>query len=267
MPTQPDTEDGQSAFARALFDPSAEPPTDLAHIGGVVPRKRFNVYRNNVIVSLTESLAAAFPTVRKLVGEEFFRAMAGVYIRAHPPESPVMIHYGSRFPDWVAGFEPAGSVPYLADIARLERARRQAYHAADAVALEAEALSAIRPEHVANVVIDVHPSARVVGSKHPIFSIWRSVNGDETARPTAGHGEDVLVARPDETVEMRSLPVGAATFITSLSSGAALGEAAAAATQDNARFDLAQSIGGLLESRIMTGLRLGPDTLAAAEIT
>lgn len=256
MPAPPETSrTGQRAFAAALLDPDAPPPSDLAAVGGVSPEKRFAVYRNNVVVSLVSALASAYPTVRKLVGEPFFDAMAGVYVRAHPPTSPLMIHYGAEFPGWVEGFEPAQSVPYLPDMARLERARRRAYHAADAAPLGAEAFQAIAPEALDGVRVDLHPSVSIVRSERPVFSIWRNVNGDETPVPQSG--EDVLIARPGDDVEMRALPPGAAAFLTALSEGAPLGAAAGAGAQDDPSFDLALTIGGMIESRVIARLTAG----------
>jgi hypothetical protein len=45
---------------------------------------RFDVYRNR------EALVTGFPVVHALVGDAFFRAMAGVFLRAHPPTSPIL---------------------------------------------------------------------------------------------------------------------------------------------------------------------------------
>ncbi|MEZ5722575.1 MAG: DNA-binding domain-containing protein [Paracoccaceae bacterium] len=70
----------------------------MVDAAGRAAGKRFDVYRNNVVVSLSEALATGFPVVRKLVGEAFFSAMAGVFVRAHPPRSPVLTMYGEGFP-------------------------------------------------------------------------------------------------------------------------------------------------------------------------
>jgi len=122
----------QHAFASALLDPARPVPSGLATWNGSDPVARFAVYRNNVVVSLVAALADTFPVVRELVGEEFFTAMARLYVAEQPPLSPVLAHYGDGFADWVVQFEPAAAVPCLADMARLERARVRAYHAADA---------------------------------------------------------------------------------------------------------------------------------------
>ena len=103
----------QSDFRAALLDPSCPAPDGVQNPDGVPATKRFDVYRNNVAVSLTDALETAFPVVNKLVGTDFFRAMAGVYLRAHPPSSPVMMFYGDEMPDFLAGFGPAQSVPKI----------------------------------------------------------------------------------------------------------------------------------------------------------
>src|SRR3546814_5903028 len=67
----------------------------------------------------------------RIVGDEIFRAMARVYVASAPPHSPIMLDYGASFPDFIERFEPATTLPYLADVARIERAWIEAYHAAE----------------------------------------------------------------------------------------------------------------------------------------
>lgn len=89
-------------------------------MNGSDPTARLAVYRNNVVGSLIDALADAFPVAQQLVGVAFFRAMAGVFARQAPPRSRILAHYGEGFAEFIEGFEPARSVPYLADVARLE---------------------------------------------------------------------------------------------------------------------------------------------------
>ena len=109
----------QSGFVRALLDPTLPAPPGLATWNGSDPALRFAVYRNNVVVSLVAALADTFPVVRELVGADFFTAMARLYVAEQPPSSPVLAHYGDGFADWLAQFEPAANLPYLADMAPL----------------------------------------------------------------------------------------------------------------------------------------------------
>jgi hypothetical protein len=48
--------------------------------------------------------------------------MARSYVALAPPSSPIMLDYGAGFPDFIGAFEPAKCLPYLQDVARIERA-------------------------------------------------------------------------------------------------------------------------------------------------
>ncbi len=78
------------AFSAALLDPQSETPTIVAGPRQKAAVKRYNVYRNNVTVSLIDALASIFPATQRITGVEFFRAMARFYLRAVPPTSPLL---------------------------------------------------------------------------------------------------------------------------------------------------------------------------------
>ena len=79
----------------------------------------------------------------KIVGRDFFCAMARDFVVARPPRSPVLATYGDELADFISTFEPARELPYLADVARIEAARTHAYHAADATPVGASQLEAL----------------------------------------------------------------------------------------------------------------------------
>src|SRR6201996_8986689 len=139
--------DFAAAFASGLTNPEAQTPPDVTGTAKKIERKgavrRYNVYRNNVTVSLIDSLAAIYPAVQRITGVDFFRAMARFHVRATPPDSPLLFEYGRGFPAFIEGYEYAQAMPWLADVARIERAWLDAYHAAEAASLPAEALAAI----------------------------------------------------------------------------------------------------------------------------
>ena len=143
---------GQGAFAQAILDAARPAPAGLTNPDGAPASKRFDVYRNNVAVSLTEALQTAFPAIAKLIGEENFKATAGVYLRQNPPGSPLMMFYGDQMPAFLGGFEHVQHLPYLPDVARLELALRQSYHAADAEPLAPETFQTLPPDRLISVV-------------------------------------------------------------------------------------------------------------------
>ena len=247
--------DTQNTFARALLDPARAVP---AMIRGAARRKadrRFAVYRNNVITGLIDALAQRFPVVCRLVGEEFFRAMARIYVTAQPPSSPLMMLYGGTFPNFIDAFAPAASLPYLGDVARLELARGRAYHAADAAPATPQIFTGLPAEQLGHLRVRVHPSASIVASAHPIVSIWQ-VNADpDHAVPIAPWtAEAALVARPFTDVEVRRLPPGAAAFMSCLLGHGAMAEAVEAGASASTDFHLVESLAVLIAANVVIGI-------------
>lgn len=250
----------QGAFAAALLDPAAAAPAGVSAGAGAAVDRRFAVYRNNVVASLIAALGEAYPTVKRLVGAGFFDAMAGLFVRAHPPTSPLMMFYGAAFPDWLAGFEPAAPAPYLPDLARLERARRESYHAADAAPLSGvefqRAVAGLSPEAMAALRFDLHPSLRALRSAYPILSIWSDAGGQPCTVQAAA--QTVMVVRPASQVTLALIPSGGAAFIAALGAGQPLGAAAEAGAAAAPGFDLGRALAQMTVAGALSGVRAAP---------
>jgi hypothetical protein len=247
-----------AAFASALIDPEQATPAVVGGPKGKSAVKRYNVYRNNVVVSLVDALAAIYPAVQRITGVEFFRAMARFHVRATPPTSPLLFEYGRDFPAFIDDYQYARSMPWLGDTARLERAWLDAYHAADAAPLAAEALAAIPPDRLSEAVFTPHPATRIVCSRFAVVSIFAANRQHQpVSRIDASTPENALITRPDIDVVVRHLPEGMAAFLTSLAFGRSLGEAAALASGSSPSFDLAAGIAGMIEACAFTTVSLG----------
>jgi hypothetical protein len=245
-------------FVSGLLDPERVPPVFISGPEGKAVTKRYAVYRNNVTVSLIDALAATFPATQRITGGDFFRAMARFHVRTTPPTSPLLFEYGRDFPDFIEGYEPARSLPWLADVARLERAWLDAYHAADDRPLAPEALAAIPPEQMPNVVLTPHPAARIVRSRYSAVTIFAANRVDAPVpRIDASKPEDALITRPSLEVMVRVLPPGGAVFLSLLLAGAPLGTATNAAFANTANFDLTANIAGMIEGGVFKDDRKG----------
>ena len=150
----------QDAFTRALMRPELPKPADIIAPAYDSATRRFAVYRNTVIASLSDALETAFPAIRALLGETNFRNIAGIYCRTHPPNSPILQQFGANFGVFLDGFDPVKRFPYLADIAKIEIALRHAYHAADNIGDAAETLAAYPLEHIARARFTFAPAVR-----------------------------------------------------------------------------------------------------------
>lgn len=253
--------DDQFEFAAAILNPDWPVPPGLVGPDGEPSARRFAVYRNNVIVGLCETLKAAFPVVRRLVGDQFFSAMARIHVSREPPSSPIMLDYGGGFPDFIGTFEPAAGLPYLRDVARLERAWVEAYHSAEGQPLDWAAFSKLAPEQLAGLRFTFHPSVRLVRSTFPVLAIWEANIGDGMLHgiDLAAGGEDVLIVRPKFDVEMRALPAGGGAFLQALCSGSAIVDAADATLKAEPHFDLPGAIGRLIMSGAIVQYHLPRD--------
>lgn len=213
----------QNAFVHALRERQQAPPQGIEG-----PEGGFSVYRNNVHVSLVDALAAVYPALVRLLGMDYFQALAREYVGQTLPETPVMSRYGATFPEFVAEFPPLARWPYLSDVARIERAWQQAYHAADAEPLDCKQLAAFGTHDPATLRLQLHPSVQVVESVWPALTIWMNQRATGVARPVIwdGPGEAVLVCRLGLEVVTEALPLGSAALLHALREGHSLAEAA-----------------------------------------
>lgn len=211
-------------------------------------------------MSLIDALAAIYPAVLRVTGIDFFRAMARFHVRESPPTSPLLFEYGRGFPDFIAQYEHAQMMPWLADVARIERAWLDAYHARDAAPLAPSQLAAIAPERLADLVLTPHPAAQIVRSEFSAVTIF-AANRDSApvSRIDASTPEDALITRPGLDVIVRHLPPGGAVFAICLTEGRPLGEAAASALNASPDFDIAVNIAGLIEAGAFTSIAFGDE--------
>lgn len=241
----------QAEFSRALMaaNPSARPE-------GLDPTmaERFAIYRNNVHRGLGDALIAAYPVVAKLVGEDFFRVMAQGFFRAEKTRPGSLALYGAGFADFIDGFEAASSVPYLSDIARLERARLEAIHAADEPVLDVGILANL-PDDLAACRFVAHGACRLVRSSFPIHAIWQFQQEGTETRPIVHCGENILITRPEMTVRHIVLDDGGAIFAGRLLDQAPVADAFDAAITCDRQFDVTSVFAQLIAAGAFAGLR------------
>ncbi|MGI9393662.1 MAG: HvfC/BufC family peptide modification chaperone [Boseongicola sp.] len=243
-----------SEFKAALLDPGAARPAGLRDGRGRDAGRRFDVYRNNVAVSLTEALETAFPVVAKLVGANNFKILARDFLRAQPPTSPLMMFYGDGLPDFLSTYEPASTIGYLADMARLEIALCESYHAADAAALNPLKLRSLPVHELMETKLEFTPAVRLVRSPWPIHAIWRFNTEDQGPKPAMAE-EDVIVLRAEMDPEPHLLEKGAGDFVFSLISGGTFAAAIESAKAVSGDFDLSETLALLLRGNALKTLK------------
>jgi hypothetical protein len=176
---------------------------------GFSPAERLDVYRNTFASVLANVLRLSFPAVDKLVGAEFFEGAARIFVRSHPPSSACLDDYGAAFPDFLSGFAPAASVPYLPDVARLEWAVNRALHAPDAPPIDSARLAALGDSPTAEVSFAPHPSVTLMRSPYPADLIWRAVLDRDDAALAAIDLDSgpirLMVHRSESSIDVRRM--------------------------------------------------------------
>jgi hypothetical protein len=235
----------QDAFAQALLEPGVEPAAEVAALAG---QPAFAVYRNTVIKGYIDALQANYPVVARLVGEEWFRAAASIYVREAPPSNPTLLKYGASFAEFLARFPPAAELPYLPGCARLDRLWTEAHAAADEEPLNRAAVARLTPEALADVVLRPHVAARWAWFEEaPVYTIWTRNRADRvTDDDIDWRPEGALLTRPRDTVEWIALDAAGCAFLDACAGGQTLAGAAHAALKLQDGADISQLFATLL---------------------
>lgn len=185
--------------------------------------QRFAVYRNTIAVSLTDALTLRFPVIERLVGSEFFRAMARDYAERNRPKSPVLFAWGDSFPGYLASLAPLAAYPYMADVARIELARGRAYHAADADPVAPADLAAAGSDP-ASLYLRLHPSVQVLRLQYQAVSVWAANQPGAAPVALAGKTAEIALVLRDVGYDVPVLAVslGDAALIEAILAGASL---------------------------------------------
>ncbi len=241
----------QDGFADALLAINARTDDLPPEIARLVAQPGFAVYRNTVMKGCIDSLQANYPSVARLVGDEWLRAAAAVFVRTNLPRLPMLLDYGAGFEDFLAAFPPAAELPYLSGVARLDRFWTEAHTARDEAPIDAAIVAHLRPAELARTVLRPHASARWAWfDAQPIVTIWRRNHApcEDDATEIEWRDEGVLVVRREGAVENADLDAAGCAFLDACASGRTLSDAAMAALAVNARSDLARLMARLLDA-------------------
>ncbi|MAF84780.1 MAG: DNA-binding domain-containing protein [Gammaproteobacteria bacterium] len=235
-------QDMQRMVHDAVFETGPDGPALAAISEHIEPSDGFTaaehllIYRRAILGTLVRALGAIHPVCKRLVGEEFFDAMGRVYARQTPSESPDLGDYGENFGDFIAGFEPAAELIYLADVARLEWLWHRAFHAPDEDSIDVAALGAVAEADMGNIVFKLPISANLLVSDYPVHRIWQVNQDDWTGDQAVNLDEGrvrLIVWRRGHEMHIDELDAVAWSLLSRINAGQTLGEIGTAEGLDN----------------------------------
>ncbi|MDM0045643.1 DNA-binding domain-containing protein [Variovorax dokdonensis] len=235
----------QQCFADALARVNASSPSPFDAQPG------FAIYRNTVMKAGIDTLEANYPSVARLVGRDWFRAAAALHVAASPPADGRLLGYGQAFADFLLDFEPATELPYLPDVARLDRFWTEAHVAADQPPLQAHDLALLPPEALAHCRLQPHPAARWAWfNDAPIYSIWSRNRAVEDAddEEIDWQAEGALITRPQLAVQWTPAARCDCAFLDACAEGCTLTDATECAAQADPQADLVDMLSRLMRA-------------------
>ncbi|MCV2401802.1 DNA-binding domain-containing protein [Marinomonas sp. C2222] len=242
-------------FKAALFSDDTGFYNEMSAATLAEQEARMNVYRNNVVVSLVDALGDIFPVSRTVVGEEFFHAMARVYVMENQPNSPVISEYGGNFSDFIRQFEPAKGVPFLADLAALEYAMLTLTNSEEFETLEHEAISQAfsSVEDPSGLTLSLPPTTQILESPFALGSLYRAHFSDDQQslnQIDINKAEYLLLVKSHLYSQLHVLSRDEALFIKGLTQNKNLEEA----LPESETFDLGEVLAKLIQWKVITAI-------------
>ena len=234
--------DMQRMIRDAVFETGTNGPAITAiseHIetsGGFTAAEHVLIYRRAILGTLVRTLGAIHPICKRLVGDEFFDAMSRVYARQTPSKSPDLGDYGEGFSKFIATFEPAAELTYLADVAQLEWCWHRAFHAPDESSIDIEALANVGEADTARITFRLPLSASLLESNYPVQHIWQvnqeDWDGDEAVDLDEG-GVRLIIWRHGHEMRIDELDADTWSLLSSIEAQQTLGEMGDTKSLDN----------------------------------
>lgn len=242
----------QLAFSDGLFAPDL-PRLPFFAGSGETAMRRFARYRGNLVATWEKTMAAVFPVLEALVGEEFFAALARAYGHAYPSNSGDLNQFGNRFAQFLREFPHVAQYPYFPDVAALEWSLHRAYYAAEGTnGLDAAQLTAWSPEQLDATCFTLHPAASLLRSDFAVVQVWQAHQpGTDLEFPEQlNQSSHTLVYRPEWRPQVVALSPASYAALSGMVSGLTFGAALDAAFELDEAFDVAahlQQCLGLLQ--------------------
>ncbi|MGH6829987.1 MAG: DNA-binding domain-containing protein [Methylocella sp.] len=247
----------QTQFAEAMLDPGGKGSELAIRANGLSAARRLQVYRNNVFASLTGALRACYPVIDRLLGERFFDSAAKHYIRDYPSTSGNLHDFGREYAGFIRAFPPAAELVYLSDVARLEWAYQEVFHAPEPKAFGLDGLSSVPPDRYGELRFKLHPASRLLVSEYPILHIWQ-VNqpGCDGMVDLSEGGVNLLVIRRGIAIQIEALSPAEYALLANLAQGHVMSYAAAHALKAEPELDLPACLGRHVARRTIAGFEL-----------
>ena len=246
----------QRTVAGAIFSRNPAAIADLVWSNGLAALQRVQLYQNNVFISLTQALADVYPVIERVVGEAFFRFTARRFIQRYPSLCGDLHEFGRELAAFLSESTGEHGLLYLTDVAALEWAYHEVFHAGVALPLDLAHLARVADEDQDRLRLRLHPARRLIASRYPILAIWeanRSDGSPEDVIDLDAGGDFLLVARRDLECVIERITPGEFVFLAEIGEGATLEQACEAAVSADSDLDVAATVRRFVADHTIAG--------------
>ncbi len=221
--------------------------------------ERVNIYANMYFYRILDVLKEDFPATLAVVGAERFHNLITGYLIEHPPAHFSISHAGNHLADFLRDHPLREEFPFLENLARMERALIEVFHAADAKPLDAEQMRAIAPEDWPALKLKLDPAHQILELQWNVATILETVEQGREASPPAREDLTMLIWRNRNRVNYRKLDAAERDQMAMLSNGATFAEVCDAIACNVDEGDAVAAINQRLETWLRDGILIPHD--------
>ena len=217
---------------------------------------RVDIYANMYFYRILDALKEDFPATLAVLGDENFHNLVTGYLLEYPPTDPSITHSGSHLAEYLRDHPMRGRAPFVADLAKLERATVEVFLGPDAPALDPDALRAVAIEDWPTMKLKLHPSAQILSLDWRVSDLLRAVEEHRPWNPPNQDAVKVLVWRTNARVFHRDLDPTEANAVGATQRSASFAEicdiVAATATDQDPVAKMNQMLARWLSDSLLT---------------
>jgi hypothetical protein len=199
------------------------------------------IYRNQFYHARADALKKTYPLLLKLVGEEFFTALANDYSDQYPSHASDLNYFGDQLTLFLEHHPAVREFPYFAEVAQLEWACYQALVAENSEACQPQVFSQFLQQDYAHLYLRLHPACRWLKFTYPVYDIWCMCSDESEQANTINldqAGCPILIFRRDYTIYLEKITDPEFLFLTAFANGFSLLAACQQALDSDPSFPL-----------------------------
>ena len=219
---------------------------------------RVDIYADMYFYRLLDALKEDFPATLAVLGDsDNFHNLVTGYLLEYPPTEPSISCCGRYLAVYLRDHPAREDAPFIADLARLERAIVEVFLGPDAAALEADSLHALAPADWPAIKLRLQPSAQILALQWRVSELLRAVEEQRPWKPAEQGAVKVLVWRRNARVFYRDLEEAEAAALEAVSRGAAFAKICEIVAADDHTQDPVAAMNRMLARWLSDGLLMG----------